>query len=184
MKQIEGTNAGVKFLGDWHEVVLFSHVLAKFLEENAPHKESVDAYEEWMPTDGDEEEDMKEKTAEDACMKPTEVEEDFNGVKKELKDAEQKIVDSVHDVANGKSPTRDLGQATKDIERLVAAESIKSMRKMEKSIYKHIMLKFNPYYFDTEDFSVNLERKGEDRYALSVNISDEVLRGKVQDRFK
>ncbi len=184
MKQIQQINSGVRFQGDWHEVVLFSHVLAKFLEDTTPHKESVDEYEKWMPMDDDEDEDIKEKTSEDACMKTTDVEEDFNGAREELKDAENKLVDSVHNIANGKSPTKDLGEATKDIERLVAVGCIKSLRKMEKSIYKHIMLKFNPYYFDTEDFSVNLERISEGRYALTVNISEEKLREKVKDRFK
>ncbi|MGM0405353.1 MAG: DUF5828 family protein [Thermoplasmatota archaeon] len=184
MKQIKKTNAGVRFQGNWDEVVLFSHVLGKYLEETAPHRESVDKYEEWIPGEDDGQEDIKEKSAVDACIKPTKVEEEFNGVHYELKDAEHKLVDSVHDIANRKSPAKELSEATKDIERLVAAESIISLRKLEKSIYKHIMLKFNPYYFDTEDFSVNLECKNKERYALTINILDEELRKKVQDRFK
>ncbi|MFO7791476.1 MAG: DUF5828 family protein [Candidatus Saliniplasma sp.] len=184
MKQIEHIHSGVRFQGNWHEVVLFSHVLGKFLEETVPHDGSVEEYEEWMPTDEDCEDDIKEKTADDACIKPTKVEEEFNGVREELKDAEHKLADSVQDITNRESPAKDLGQASKDIERLVAAESIKSLRKMERSIYKHIMLKFNPYYLDTEDFSVNLEHKNKDRYTLAINISDEMLRKKVKDRFE
>ncbi|MFW5898226.1 MAG: DUF5828 family protein [Candidatus Saliniplasma sp.] len=184
MKQIEQTNSGVRFQGDWHEVVLFSHVLAKFLEDNATHRETVDVYEKWMPQDGEEEKDIKKKTAAGACIKHKKVEEGFKGFKEELNDAEHKLADSVHDIVNGRSPTEDVGQAVKDIERLVAAESLKSLRKMERSIYNHIMLKFNPYYFDTEDFSVNLECKNKNRYALSINISTEELRNKVQKRFE
>ncbi|MFW6040227.1 MAG: DUF5828 family protein [Thermoplasmatota archaeon] len=183
MKKIEKVNSGVRFQGNWHEIVLFSHVLAHFLEDTVSYEEA-EGFKEWMPEEEEDETDMREKTACGASIRPTKIEEEFNGVKEEIKDVEHKVADSVHDIANKKSPTKDLSQATKDIERLVASESIKSLRKMERMIYKHIMLKFNPYYFDTEDFSVNLECKDKDRYKMTVNISDEYLRTKVQERFK
>ncbi len=180
---MEITNSGLKFEGNWHEIVLFAHVLAHFLKDTAPHRESVEEYEEWMPEEDEDEEDMIEKTADEACLDHYQVEDDFNGVHDELRDAEHKLKDSINDIAHGESPTKDLSEAAKDIEILVAAESIISLRKLERSIYKHIMLKFNPYYFDTEDFSVNLKKTREDRYALSINISDDELRKKVQERF-
>ena len=58
-----------------------------------------------------------------------------------------------------KSPSTELKEASKCINRLVGSKSIKSLRKMEEAIYEQVMLKFNPYYFDTEYFSVNLEEK-------------------------
>jgi len=44
------------------------------------------------------------------------------------------------------------------------------------------MLKFTPYYFDTEDLSINLEKKGKDRYILNVNIMDEKIRNKIKEK--
>jgi len=184
MSDLKPTNSGISYLGNWDEIVLFSHVLAKFLEKSAPHQDAVEEYEEWMPKDPDDDKDMKEKTADEACIEETQVEKDFNGANEELKDAQNKLKDSVKDIANGENPAKDLGKAAKDIKRLVGAGSLKSLRILEKSIYKHIMLNFNPYYFDTEDFSVNLHKIAEEKYKLAINISDEDLKKKVQDRFK
>ncbi len=79
-----------------------------------------------------------------------------------------------------KSPSAELKEASKCINRLVGSKSIKSLRKMEEAIYEEVMLKFNPYYFDTEHFSVNLEEKNEDHYLLTVNIPDEELRQTIK----
>ncbi|MBS3781672.1 MAG: hypothetical protein KGY68_03575 [Candidatus Thermoplasmatota archaeon] len=122
----------------------------------------------------------------------------------ELKDASKNIVngkskisskdpDSIDDIAESvdkktaerkekeKSATKELKDASKCINRLVGAKSIESLRKMEKAIYEQIMLKFNPYYFDTEHFSVNLEEKNNDHYLLTVNIPDDQLRETIKD---
>jgi len=80
-----------------------------------------------------------------------------------------------------KSPSTELKEASKCINRLVGSKSIKSLRKMEKAIYEQVMLKFNPYYFDTEHFSVNLEEKNDDSYLLTVNIPDEELRQTIKE---
>ncbi len=83
-----------------------------------------------------------------------------------------------------KSPATELKDASKCINRLVGSKSIKSLRKMEEAIYEQVMLKFNPYYFDTEHFSVNLEEKNGDDYLLTVNIPDEELRETIKEGLK
>ncbi len=83
-----------------------------------------------------------------------------------------------------KSASGELKDASKCINRLVSSKSIKSLRKMEEAIYEQVMLKFNPYYFDTEHFSVNLEEKNEDHYLLTVNIPDEELRETIKKGLK
>jgi len=83
-----------------------------------------------------------------------------------------------------KSPSAELKEASKCINRLVGYKSIKSIRKMEEAIYEQVMLKFNPYYFDTEHFSINLEEKNDDDYLLTVNIPDEELRETIKKGLK
>ena len=131
------------------------------------------------------------------------VREGINGAKEKGKNAiveiKEEASDSVNRFVNGetekkkkevkdeksgpeyeKSTTEEFKDASKSINRLVGSKSIKSLRKMEKAIYEQVMLKFNPYYFDTEHFSVNLEETNEDHYLLTVNIPDDDLRDTIK----
>ncbi len=181
---IENTNAGLEFEGQWTDICVFARTFEKVIEENAPDEEPIEEYNDWRPREEEDEEDISEKTAENACMEETEVEEEYSGAKEELASAGEKIKNGV----NGDEPsTENIKKASKNMERLVEAESIKSIRILEKKIYEEVMLRFNPYYFDTEDFSVNLEKinNGEsENYKLTINIPDEELRQKVKDEFE
>ncbi|MEF8874839.1 MAG: DUF5828 family protein [Candidatus Thermoplasmatota archaeon] len=181
---MEDTNAGLEFEGGWKDICIFARTFERVIEENAPGEEAVEEYDQWRPREGEDEQDISEKTAENACLDEKEVEERYNGAKEELESAGEKIKKGV---GGEESSTKNIKKASKKVERLVGAESIKSIRKLEKMIYEEIMLKFNPYYFDTEDFSVNLEKisnGGNENYKLTVNIPDEDLRGKIRDELK
>ena len=179
------TNAGVVFKGRWNDICAFARDFERVIEKNAPdsNEGSIREYDHWRPKVDEDEKDISEKTAENACMDRKKIEKKYNGAKEELKSAGEKIKNGV----NGEEPpTKNIKEASKKVERLVEAESIKSIRKLERMIYKEIMLRFNPYYFDTEEFSVNLEKvnneKGDDqRYKITINIPDEELREKVKD---
>ncbi len=181
MKGIEDTNSGIKFEGEWQKVCDFSQELEYMMERFLDSKEEVEEYEEWRPHLKDSDEDMKKKTAEEASIEEKDIERDFNGAEREIDKAEEKIVDSVVDIGVGIDPSQDLKEALLEIEKVVGVESIRSLRKVEETIYKNLMLKMNPYYFDTEDISVNLERKEEDIYCLRLNVSDEDLREHFQE---
>jgi len=95
--------------------------------------------------------------------------------------AEKETEEDVNESDNKqKSASAELKEASKCINRLVGSKSIESLRRMEKAIYEQVMLKFNPYYFDTEHFSVNLEEKNDDHYLLTVNIPHEKLRETIK----
>lgn len=100
----------------------------------------------------------------------------------EISRASKKLKRSVKEIVNEENPVDELKDASKSIGKTIAAESFESVRKMEKFIYEKIMLKFTPYYFDTEDLSINLEKKGKDRYILNVNIMDEKIRNKIKEK--
>jgi len=183
MDGAEVTTSGLEFEGDWEEICDFSEELEMVMELYLEDKDEIEEYDDWRPREKDTEEDMKEKTAEEAAVKEKDIENGFDGAKEELGEAEEKLADSVHDVLNGIDPSRDLKEALLKIEKVVEVESVRSIRKVEETIYKKLMLKFNPYYFDTEDFSVNLERKKDHQYVLTINVTDEELRKHFQERF-
>ncbi len=183
MKEVEITNSGLKFEGDWEEICDFSEKLEEVMDKYLEDKDEIEDYDDWRPKEKDTEDDVKEKTAEEAAVKEKNIEKDFEGAKEELGEAEEKLADSVHDVLNGIDPSYDLKEALLKIEKVVGVESVRSIRKIEETIYKKLMLKFNPYYFDREDFSVNLERKKDHHYVLTINVTDEKLREHFQDSF-
>lgn len=177
--KLEMTNAGLKYEGSWEDICGFARNLETIIKKCVSNGDSIDKYNDWRPRE-DEDEDMTEKTAEKASMGRKQVEKDFNGTEKELQDAGKKLKNSVESVKNGNSPSKDIKDASKHISRVMGAKSVKSLRKMEKIIYKSIMLKFNPYYFDTEDFSVNLEEEGQN-YILTINVPDEERRRRIKN---
>lgn len=65
---------------------------------------------------------------------------------------------------------------------LTSLSNIKYIKNLEKVIYKNIMMKFNPIYFDTEFLSVNLY-KNNDYYIIKLNIPNNRFRKKVLKRF-
>ncbi len=180
---VEMTNAGLRYKGSWNDICFFARNLQKAMKKCVPDHECVEQYDEWRPREDEGEDELMVKTAEKAAIKPTRVEKRFNGTKRELSDARGEFKKSLEDVKNGKNPSKDIKDASKHIENVVEVKALESLRKMEETIYKRIMLRFNPYYFDTEDFSVNLEAKKGD-YFLTVNISDEDMRNDVKKLMK
>jgi len=181
MAKIDETNSGLKVEGSWDDITEFCLKLEKIFEKYISDEDEIERYDQWRPKNDENEEDVQEKTAEDASIERNHIEEEFEGTEKELEDAEEKIKESFDDISHGKSPVEDLEEAFKDIEILVGAKSLESLRKIEETIYKNLMLKFNPCYFDTEDFSLSLNHKKDESYIFCVNISDENLRTHIQE---
>lgn len=181
MGKIELTNSGLKFEGCWKEICDFSQELEEMMEKYLQSEEEIDEFEEWRPHLKDSDEEMKDKTAEKATVDEKKIEKNFEGVKKELDEAEEKLLESIEDIRDGIDPCKDLKEALLEVEKVMGVESIRSLRTIEKTIYKRLMLKMNPYYFDTSDFSVNLEIKRNSIYCLRVNVTDENLREHLQE---
>lgn len=181
MTEIEKTNSGLKTEGSWHEITALCIELESLFEDYIEDKDEIERYDEWRPRVEENEEEIEEKTAEEAALDHKQLEEEFEGTEEELDEAEEMLCRSLHDVLNGESPVKDFEEALKDIEMLIGAKSVDSIRKVEEVIYKRLMLKFNPCYFDTEDFSVSLDHKKNGNYVFCVNMTDEDLRTHIQE---
>ncbi len=191
------THSGIKLEGDWDDICDFARRLETVLKDGYEQKEkeageeakeeyeeSIENYHEWRPREEEDEKDITERTAKDATVEEQEVEENFNGTGEELHKAGEKVKKTIESATDEeKSAPEELKDASKCINRLVGAKSLESIRKLERTIYEKIMLKFNPYYFNTEHFSVNLEEIGHNKYMLTVNIPDEKLRDKIREGF-
>lgn len=183
MEGVKITNSGLKLEGNWEDVCHFCSDLEDVMKEYIESREEIDEFDDWRPHEEDSDKDMRDKTVEEAAVKEKNMEKDFEGAKREIDKAEENMFKSVEDIRNGVNPSKDLKEALLEIEKVLGVESIRSVRRVEKTIYKKLMLKVNPYYFDTEDFSVNLEIEKNDKYCLSINVTDESLREHFQNSF-
>lgn len=184
MGKVQETNAGLQFEGDWKEMCEYSKELEKAMDEYIEDQNEIDDFDDWRPHLEDDKGDMIEKTAEEASINEEKVEEDFEGSKKTIEEAEEKLIESTEEISHGEDPSQEIKEGLHDLEKIFEVESVRSVKKIEKTIYKQLMLRFNPLYFDKEDFSINLDKKDDEKYILKINISDDGLREHFQESFQ
>jgi len=178
--EVKIINTGVRITDTWENICEFCREIEDILEEFVSDSKEVGDFDDWRPREDESTTELRERTAEQASLNEREVEEDFEGTGKELSKASKKVSNSVKEAVNNGKPGKELKNASKEIGKLIEAESLESIRKMEKTIYKKFMLKFTPYYFDTEDLSINLEKNSKGKYTLRINILDEEAREEIQ----
>ncbi|MFO8109597.1 MAG: DUF5828 family protein [Thermoplasmata archaeon] len=167
---IEFTNSGVKLKGDWGEVCDFAKGFENVIRKADARDKTVFHYRNWRPRENDTEEDIKEKTIDEAKV-------DVNGIK---------------DMGIGKKVERmiksekeeNIKYATTKAVRDIYVGSAKCFSKLEEIVYGKIMLRFNPYYFGEGEFSANLRIKDKKKCEMNVNFNDDVMRDKVRSIVK
>lgn len=181
---VKETNSGVREEGSWSDISKFAKQALQALKDSDLDDKYVEEYETWMPKEEGDEREIKEKTAEDAVLNHREVEDKSEGVKKDLDDASKKIAEAGKKAAKKERPDEEVKDASVEIADLVYAKSLKFARRMEKLLYSKIMMRFNPYYLDTEEFSVDLKHKKTGGYTLDINIPREQPRKDVKKKLK
>ncbi len=166
--QVEDKNNGIKKEGELEEIVEFSEEMKCVLEEVCDDKESIEDFDYWRPEDGDDEEDIKDRTATVASISEKEVEIEGEGFEEDSH--------SKGSVSRGA-----LMGSIKKFFRPFVSVSLKFVRETEELIYS-FMLNFNPYYFDAEKFSVSLE-KSDDEFEINFKSPEEEYRRAVKQSF-
>ncbi len=180
---IQETNSGLKKRGDIKEVAKFSKEVENVLQDAGVKKNSIKEFREWRPKEEDDEGDIAEKTVEEASMSEKSIEKESNGVKEDLSEAKEATKKAGNKVKNGDNPGNEIKKTSKSLLRPVLSESVKFARSFEKEIYSKLMVKFNPYFFDSKDFSADLKsKKGE--YTMEVNVPDESYRNKLKSMIR
>jgi len=178
-KTVKEINAGVQAEGSWNSVCNFFKEFESTVEKYLDNS-SVERLNRWRPREDDCKEEVKEKTAREACTGKKKIEKECKGGRKELKEASEKMSKSVKKMKKGEECREELKEATTKVAKAFGAKTLKTARKTEMFIYEKVMLKFNPYYFDEEKFSVNLKKDGSNEYTTTVNVSDENLRRSIK----
>lgn len=169
----EEINSGVRKEGSWNEISEFAEKVLDILQDLDLDEKHVEEYGEWMPKKNEAEREFKEKTAKDATLAHKQVEDKSKGVKEDLGDASKKMAKAGKKAAKKQKPEQEVKEASLDILDLFSAKMVRLTRKLEEVLYSRIMMRFNPYYFDTEEFSADVRRKKNGDYTFDINVPRE-----------
>jgi hypothetical protein len=182
-ERLEHTNSGVRKKGDIEDIAEFAREVEEVMEDEDVDEESVDEFQRWRPREEDTEDDIRERTVETASIDETESEEKTDGVKEDISRAGKAAKQAGKKLENGENPEKEAEKASKRILRPLNSLSARMVRSLEKKIYSS-MTKFNPYFFDSKEFSADLKKQENGDYAMNINIPDEGRRNSLKGKFE
>lgn len=181
---IERTNSGVKKKGNWKEITEFGRKVEKILGEYESDSEALDRFNDWRPKIEESEGDVKRKTVDEATLEEKKLEEKSNGVKKDFKQATDKMAEAGEKAAKKEVPDEELVAASGEAAKPFYSKIASLIRKTESVIYSWFTLRFNPYYLDTEDFSVDIKDKNNGEFEMDVSVHEDEKRKNLQEEFR
>ncbi|PSP79019.1 hypothetical protein BRC81_05980 [Halobacteriales archaeon QS_1_68_20] len=213
---MEESISGFKVRGTWGDVVEHGERVTRALREaglsgadveedevttaETPPAEAVpvdlgsyeDAFEEWnewRPRAHERiEEEVPEKTAEQARIDEGEGEKAGKNPGEDMQTAGEKLAESYEKLDEGddEAAVDSWQDSMKYAARAADSAGRKAIRKVEDTVYKRVMTQLAPYYFDNELVSANLQKtaRGDDdeRFVFEVNVNDDDLKGFVSER--
>jgi hypothetical protein len=192
MTDIEESVAGFEARGDWVDVVELGERVARALRDVshedgvAVDDEALAEFEEWRPkTDERLDEDVNEKTAEQARTEEGPGEAAGKEPDEDLRTAGEKLSESYEQLDDPDEAVESWGESIDYVARAADSAGRKAIRKVEDAVYRNVMTRIAPYYFDNELISANIQRidRGErPEYALEVNVNDDDLKIHVSNR--
>lgn len=182
-KEVEETNTGVKKTGSWEAISNFGEKVEEALEKAGIRDESVKRFSNWRPRIEEAEADVKEKTLEAATIEERKIEVQEEEVKKHLGDASEKIAEAGDKVKQGKTPEHEIAVASKDAAIPVVSRIFKMLRILETFIYSKFIMRFNSFYLDTGDLSVNVSNSNKGNYTMDVKVSRKEHRDSLHESF-
>ncbi|MFB6111699.1 MAG: DUF5828 family protein [Halobacteriaceae archaeon] len=182
---MEETLSGFKERGTWAEVVEFGERVARAVREAGADDEPVEEFDEWRPKAHDRfDEEVSERTADKASVNEGAGEAAGKDAEEDLQAAGEELSESYRELENA-----DTGGAVKrwrsSVEHVARAADTagrKALRTVEESVYRTVMTRVAPYYFDNDLISATLSRvRSQEEFVLEVNISDDELKDSVAD---
>ncbi len=182
-EDVEETNSGVKKKGNWKEVAEFGEEVEEAMKEAVDDK-SVEEFEEWRPKEEEAENDMKKKTIDKALLRKNRLEEESNGVALDIREAGEKIAEVSRKATDDESLEEEITEVSEDVARPFYSKMAQFFRRFESLVYKHVILRGKRYYFDTEDFSVDVKSRRDGNYEMDVSIPEEDSRERVKQKLE
>jgi O6-methylguanine-DNA--protein-cysteine methyltransferase len=188
---MEESVSGFKTRGEWVEVVEHGERIVRALRDlaeddvDAVDEDALEEFEEWRPKSHERlDEDVSEKTAEQASVSEGEGEKAGQEPDEDLQKAGEKLTESYENLEEVDEAVDKWGESLDYVARAADSASRKAIRAVEGAVYKNVMTQIAPYYFDNELVSANLRRAGREdpEYVFEVNINDDDLKIRVSNR--
>jgi len=180
--------SGFKIRGDWGDVVEHGERIALALRETGVDGDAYHDFDDWRPKSHERiDEDVSEKTAEQASVSEGEGERAGKTPGEDLQTAGEKLTESYEKVGENdtESAVERWGESIGHVARAADSASRKALRKVEDTVYRKVMTQMAPYYFDNELVSANVQEvsRGEagETFVFEVNINDDDLKAEVSD---
>jgi hypothetical protein len=186
---MEESIAGFKQEGGWVAIVEHGERISEALAEAGVSGEAFEEWNEWRPKAHERfGEDINAKTAEQMSVEEGKGERAGRTPTEDLGAAGGELSDSAVELAEGDVDDA-VGEGSDSIgyvARAVDSAARKAVRMVEGTVYKHVMTRLSPCYFDNELISANVERtsngEAEMRYAFEINVNDDDLKERVSSR--
>jgi hypothetical protein len=190
---MEESVSGFKQRGRWVDVVEHGERIIRALRDIDAEEDEVDIddealaeFDDWRPKSDERlDEDVNEKTAEQASVDEGEGEKAGKDPDEDLQKAGEKLTESYENLDEPDEAVDKWGESLDYVARAADSASRKAIRKVEGAVYKNVMTQIAPYYFDNEIASANLKRagRGEDpEYVFEVNVNDDDLKIRVSNK--
>ncbi|OUJ19325.1 hypothetical protein AMET1_0981 [Methanonatronarchaeum thermophilum] len=189
---VNTTFSGMKVEGEWSEVVETSREVSKVLEENG-FEDEIDDWNYWRPRENEDyKRDMIDKTAEVSCTSKNRLEEMDKKPSKEVKNGFKKVKKAVEEESDPKERSEELKKGVKKFYLSADTVARKMVRNFEKFVFKNVISKTNPQYFDSKVISAHLNKKNalknkikgkkNNKYVMEININDTEIQEKIMEK--
>ncbi|MFD1586372.1 DUF5828 family protein [Halorientalis brevis] len=191
---MEESVSGFKTRGRWVDVVEHGERISRAIRdiEADPEVElatdvgALEEFDEWRPkADERLDEDVNEKTAEQASVDEGEGEKAGKEPDEDLQTAGEKLTESYEKLDEPDEAVDKWGESLDYVARAADSAGRKALRAVEGAVYRNVMTQMSPYYFDNELVSANLQRAGRGdvpEYVFEVNVNDDDLKIRVSNR--
>ncbi|MFB6071251.1 MAG: DUF5828 family protein [Halanaeroarchaeum sp.] len=174
--------------GTWGDVVEHGERITQALREAGANETYPDAFEEWTewrPKAHERiEEEVSEKTAEQASVPEGEGERAGKTADEDLQAAGDHLTESYEALeADDTSGAVEKWQdSLEHVARAADTAGRKAIRKVEDTVYRKVMTQVAPYYFDNELVSANIQRvRSQEEFVFEVNVNDEDCKDAVRE---
>jgi hypothetical protein len=186
---MEESVSGFKIRGGWVDVVEHGERIARALEEIADEHEvdrgALTEFDEWRPKSHERlDEDVNQKTAEQATVEEGTGEREGKEPNEDLQTAGEKLAESYGTLDEPDEAVDRWSESIDYVARAADSASRKAIRKVEDSVYRNVMTRMSPYYFDNDLISANIQRVASDDrpvYVFEVNVNDDDLKIRVSN---
>ncbi len=158
---MEESVSGFKQEGGWVRVVEHGERITTALEEEGVSGGEFEDWDEWRPKAEERfGEDINEKTAEQASTKEGNGEKAGKTPLEDIGTAGDSVGNSIEELEDGdfEDAAEEGQEAVEHATRAADTAARKSLRAVENTVYKHVMTKVSPCYFDNALVSANIDR--------------------------